>query len=154
MAHAPTPGVSARNDAATSAKRIVVVRMVRTDDTYRIAAANLPLEQRPVVLKQVGVSYDTILRSEDGMLSTAVFVWLSRRLNGERSLSWAQFQRSWPEDLEEGDIELWAEDLQGRKLGDDGEVIVDEDTAVDVAVDGWGAPVDPVEPAEVNDPQS
>jgi hypothetical protein len=135
MAHAPTPGVSDRAEAATAAKRIVVVRLVRTDQTYRLAAANLPVDQRAVVLKQVGVSYDTILTSGDGLLTTAVFVWLARRAGGERSLSWQQFQRQWPDDIVEDDLDCWAEDPQGRRLDEDGnlaDVLISEDEAAEL----------------------
>jgi hypothetical protein len=120
VAHAPTPGVSTRANAAAAAQRIVVVRLVRTDETFRLAANNVPLDQRAVVLKQVGVSFDAVMQSGDGMLMTAVTVFLSRRMNGEASLSWAQFQRQWPDDLTEADIDAWAEDTQGRRLNEDG----------------------------------
>lgn len=154
---APTPGVSRRTDAASGVKRILVVHMVRTDETFRLAANNVPLEQRTVVLKQVGVSFDEIMRSGDGQLTTAVVVWVARRLAGERSLSWAQFLRAWPTDLEVDDAEAWIEDPQGRRLDEDGNVIVDPDAEVDAEVDGFGDPVDVVEvsdPAGVDDPQS
>lgn len=149
MGLAPTPGVSRRADAASAAQRIIVVRMVRTDETYRLAPNNLPLDQRSTVLKQVGVSFDVIMTSSDGMLSTAMVVWLARRMNGERSLSWAQFQRTWPDDLVEADLDCWAEDPQGRRLDEDG-LIVDGP----VEVDPFAEPVEDPEPVGIDDPQS
>jgi hypothetical protein len=145
MATAPTPGaVRQDNEAAESAaatKRILVIALLRTGETYKLATANLPLEQRAAVLKQVGISYNSILTSGDDLLITAVAVWLSRRLGGEASLSWPQFQRQWP-DLGPGDVDCWAENPQGQRIDIDGKIISAPDDDADEATD------------EVDDPQS
>lgn len=146
MANALEPGSARRAEEsagrAATAKRITVVHLLREDATYRLAAANLELDQRAVVLRQVGVSFDQIVASQDVTLFVAVVVWLARRLDGERSLSWAQFQRHWPDDLGGDDVDLWAENTAGQRLDDDGNVIPEayNESALDVAEVGAGDP--------------
>lgn len=136
MARALEPGTARRADEAAkesaAVRRVTVVRLVREDKVYRLAAANLPLDQRTAVLRQVGVAFDAVVASGDVMLAVAVMVWMARRNSGERSLSWAQFQRHWPDDLTDDDIDLWAENVQGQRIDEDGNVIPDPDAAFDV----------------------
>lgn len=128
MAHALPPGTARRNEeaaqAAAAVKRITVVQ-VRGADTYRLAAQNLPLDQRAAVLRQVGLSFDAIIASGDSILSYAVIVWLARRSHGERGLSWAQFQRQWPDDLDEGELDIWAENSAGQRIDEFGDVVAE-----------------------------
>jgi hypothetical protein len=146
MAKALEPGTARRADEAARdaarVKRITCVHLFREDAVYRLPAANLSLDQRAVVLKQVGLSLDQIIAAGDVTLFVAVAVWLARRLDGERSLSWAQFQRHWPDDLTEDDVDLWAENTSGQRLDDDGNVIAepDDEAVLDVAEVGAGDP--------------
>lgn len=61
--------------------------------------------------------------------SIAVLVWVARRLRGEPMLTWPRFQRDWPDEITEGDIEVWAEDPAGHRIDEDGLVIEEEAAA-------------------------
>lgn len=156
LVHAPTPGVGHRAEAATAAKRIAVITLGWTGETYRIAVNNVPLEHRMAVRKQTGMAFNQYVGGPDSIDvdSIAVLVWVARRMQGEASLSWAQFARTWPPEPEPGSIDVWIEDTQGRKVDEDNKVI-DDTPALDVAEVGDFAvsePDDDVE--ECDDPQS
>jgi protein gp37 len=138
LATAPTPGVGRRAETATAAKRVLVIKLAWSDQAYRIAVNNVPLDHRMAVRKATGISLTAFIGGEDAidLDSIAVLVWVARRVGGEPGLSWQQFQRTWPDEVSEGDIEVWAEDVAGNKLDEDGNVI------------------DDTEPAEVDDPES
>lgn len=128
MARAPTPGVSARSEAADVARRILAIKLAWSDETYRIAVNNVPLDHRMAVRKQTGLALAAYTGGDNSIDvdSIAVLVWVCRRLNGQPSLSWAQFARSWPAVVEPGSIEVWPEDTQGRRIDEEGNLI-DED---------------------------
>lgn len=137
---------------AAAVKRITVVHLVSEDETYRLAAQNLPIDQRAVVLRQIGVSFDALMASGDEVLACAAIVWLARRTHGEPSLSWAQFLRQWPDDLRPGDIDLWAENPQGQRIDPEGNVIPEHDLTVADALDVGEVDAD-VEDAGDEDPE-
>lgn len=128
MATAPTPGVGRRADAAAAAKRVLVLKLAWTGETYRLAVNNVPLDHRMAVRRATGLSLTAFIGGEDAIDvdSIAVLVWVARRVRGEASLGWKQFQRTWPDQIDEGDIEVWAEDPQGRKVDEDGNVVTDD----------------------------
>lgn len=144
MATAPTPGVGRLDATAKAAKRILVIQLA-WGGTYRIAVNNVPLDHRMAVRKATGISLTAFIGGEDAidLDSIAVLVWVARRVGGEPGLSWKQFQRTWPDQIDEGDIEVWAEDPAGNKLDEDGAVITDDEG-------GEGES----EPVEVDDPES
>jgi hypothetical protein len=138
VATAPTPGVGRRADTAAAAKRVLVIKLVWTGTTHRLAVNNVPLDHRMAVRKATNMPLTAFIGGEDAIDidSIAVLVWVSRRVGGEGSLSWQQFKRDWPDEIGEDDIEVWAEDPSGNKVDEDGNVIEDE------------------EPSEVDDPES
>lgn len=125
LAKAARPGASRRAEEADASTRVLVIHLTCTDpeETHRIAVGNVPLEQRLAVRKATGMPFGQFVGGPDSIDvdSIAVMVWLAKRLNGFPQLAWQSFQRSWPDEIGEGDIEVWAEDTQGRRLDDDGE---------------------------------
>jgi hypothetical protein len=145
LATAPTPGLGRRAEMSAAAKRILVIKLSWSGDTYRLAVNNVPLDHRMAVRKATGLSLTAFIGGEDAidLDSIAVLVWVARRVAGEASLSWRQFQRTWPAEIAEGDIEVWAEDPSGNKIDEDGNVVAEP--ANDDADD---------EPDEAGDPEA
>jgi hypothetical protein len=160
LATAPTPGVSRRADAAETVQRIVTITLAWTGETHRLALNNVPLDHRMAVRKQTGMAFNAYTGGPDSIDvdSIAVLVWVSKRMNGQPALSWAQFARSWPTEIAPGSIDVWVEDPSGRKVDEDNNPIIDEADALDVAEVGEvgdHVPVDEmVEVEESDDPQS
>jgi hypothetical protein len=140
LAIAPYPGVGRRTDAVSAAKRILAIKLAWSETVYRIAVNNVPLDHRMAVRKATGLPFTAYIGGEDSIDvdSIAVLVWVSRRQRGEASLSWQQFLRAWPDELSEGDIEVWPEDASGNRLDVEGNVVSDDEP----------------EPVEVDDPES
>lgn len=151
MAHAPTPGVSRRAEEVNTAKRILVIKLGWTGETYRLAVNNVPLDHRMAVRKATGMSLTAFIGGEDSIDvdSIAVLAWVARRMNGNASLSWRQFQRDWPEEIGEGDIDVWAEDPTGQRVDEEGRAIDEEGNALPPSYD-----VADSDTEELDDPQS
>lgn len=148
MAQALEPGSRRRAEesaeTAAAVNRVLVIRLGWSEETHRIAVNNVSLDHRMAVRKATGLPLTAFIGGENAIDvdSIAVLVWVSRRINGTPSLSWKQFERSWPDTLTEDDIEVWAENTRGQRLDEDG-------NAVPVAYDPEGD-----EGAEVDDPES
>jgi hypothetical protein len=147
MAQALEPGTARRVEEASAAadavKRVLVIKLAWSDETHRIAVNNVPVDHRLAVRKATGLPLTAFIGGESAIDvdSIAVLVWVSRRLHGSPSLSWKQFERTWPDTIDEGDIEVWAEDAVGHRIDEDGNAVPD--------------PYDPAaESAEPDDPES
>lgn len=129
MAKAPRPGTTRRNEEATVSTRILAIKLAWEDDEYRIAVGNIPLDERMAVRKATGIPFEAFLGGPDsiGVDSIAVMVWLAKRQSGLSRLSWQQFQRSWPTEFSEGDLDVWGENAQGQKVDDEGNPIDDDE---------------------------
>jgi len=78
-----------------------MIMVITVDDIpYRLAANNISLGEKEVVLQQTKRSFESWM-SEDaqGELSLAVLWWLARRSDGERRLSWTDVKSQWPSDM-------------------------------------------------------
>lgn len=148
MATAPVPGAARRSEeaaeAADLATRLLVIKLAWSDETHRIAVNNVPLDHRMAVRKATGLPLTAFIGGESAIDvdSIAVLVWVSKRLHGKASLSWQQFKRTWPDSIDEGDLEVWAENPKGERLDEDGNVIPEAYEPGDGEV------------AEVDDPES
>jgi hypothetical protein len=79
------------------------VMVITVDDIeYRLAADNIPLGEKEIVLQQTKRSFESWMSEEaQGELSLAVLWWLARRSEGERKLSWTDVKSQWPSDMAE-----------------------------------------------------
>jgi hypothetical protein len=143
MGKPPRPGVSKRAEQVDDAQRVMVIRLEWCDETHRIARGNIPQEQRFAVRKALGMTLSDMLEAFDTD-TIAVLVWLSKRMHGKPSLSWAQFSTTWPDPLEPGSISIWGEDAAGNRIDDEGNFVDEDGNRLDAEPD----------PVEVDDPES
>jgi len=80
--------------------KIMVITVDEID--YRLAADNISLGEKEVVLHQTKRSFESWMSEEaQGELSLAVLWWLARRSEGERRLSWSDVKSQWPANMAE-----------------------------------------------------
>jgi len=78
-----------------------MVMVITVDEIeYRLAANNISLGEKEVVLQQTKRSFESWMSEEaQGELSLAVLWWLARRSEGERRLSWSDVKSQWPTNI-------------------------------------------------------
>jgi hypothetical protein len=127
MAKAPVPGRARKDEEAAesvaTAQRILVIQLAWDDEPHRIAINNIPLDHRSAVRRETGMSLTSLIVGDIDIVSYAVLVWLSKRLHGLPGLSWQQFRQTWPDDATEVQVDVWAENPQGQRIDQDGNVV-------------------------------
>lgn len=128
MAKAPRPGVTKRAEQTAEVQRVIAIETKWDGLTHRIVLKNVDMANRFVVKRELKMTLDEVLSFNDLDSDTcAVLVWLSKRMNGTPSLSWRQFMRTWPEPIEDGQIDIWPENVQGQRIDENGKVLDEGD---------------------------
>ncbi len=118
MANAPTPGSRAADEAVRLFLRI------RIKDRTLDLVPTLTMKERFVVRAATGgLPLEAFLpqqtEREFGEDSLFVLWWVARRQNGEPNLAFAQADTEWPNDLDEGDVDVTEVDLDNEPPEDD-----------------------------------
>lgn len=118
MAQAPRPGVSDRDAAVEAAQRVLVVRL--RDQTFRIAAGNIPLRVKERFLRETGRSVEWYFQPERIGDVALAGLWFVSRLIDREQVTWEQVLDEWDEaGFTAEDVDVTDETAQG---GDDPEV--------------------------------
>lgn len=105
MAKAPIPGAGKRKQEAEEAKKVVRLRI--RDEERSLAVSNVTLKDRLLVRKATGLPFEAFFGEvEFGLDSLQVIWWLAGRAEGDAFLTLKKVEEEWPDDLDEGDIDL------------------------------------------------
>lgn len=108
MAKAPRPGASRRAAETADAQKVATISYRGEDHTLAIGL--VPLREKLAFLRATGYAFEELTFRESIYIeSIGPLVWLSRRANGEPSLSFDEFCASWPNDLTIGEVTLTVE---------------------------------------------
>ncbi len=124
MANAPAPGAGKRAEAIESARRLMTIT-VRGHDPVTLAPGNVPFKERLLVRRATGLPFEAFFTggeeaSSIGLDSVQVLWWLGRRAAGEVLLTLDHAIADFPDDLDEGAIDVSVDDGVGE--GSDPEV--------------------------------
>jgi hypothetical protein len=87
----------------------------RWSGTVGLVVNNIPMSERLIVRKAIGLPLEAFLGNENkvGEDTVVVLWWLARRASGEPMLTWTQAEKQWPVGLKPTDIELVERDPNG-----------------------------------------
>lgn len=93
MAQAPLPGVSARKDSTDAAQRVLVVRL--RDETFKIAAGNVPLRVKDRFMRDTGRSLEWYFNADRVNDVALCALWFLSKLIDGQDITWDQVLDEW-----------------------------------------------------------
>lgn len=95
MAQAPRPGVSARQEATDAAQRVLTIRL--RDETFNIAAGNVPLRVKNRFMRETGQAIEWYLQPERAASADVALcgLWFLDRLLSGMTVTWEQTLDDW-----------------------------------------------------------